>query len=267
MSIDPVCGMQVDEKNTENHTLHDGVKYYFCSEHCLTKFTKSPSKYLSDPKPAPSNQGKSKADSLYTCPMHPEIQEQKPGACPKCGMALEAMGVPVSSTKTEYTCPMHPEIVKDSPGACPKCGMALESRTVELEEDTSELDFMTLCFWVSTLLAIPIFLSAMTAEFWPNQMAEIIDPKTRQWLELLLSAPIVWWCGWVFYVRAVQSVIHRSLNMFTLIGLGVSVAWIYSLFGVVFPSVFPKAVFNDLGVVPVYFEAASVITALGDVKF
>ncbi len=262
MSLDPVCGMEVDQKTAEHQASHEGEEYYFCSTHCLTKFTTSPSTYLSASKPVESTESDTDPDALYTCPMHPEIQQQGPGPCPKCGMALESMAPPVAATKTEYTCPMHPEIVQDSPGACPKCGMALESRTIEVEDDTSELDYMTSRFWVSTVLAIPVFLSAMAAEFWPEQMAEIINPKTRQWLELILSAPIVWWGGWVFYVRAIQSVITRNLNMFTLIGLGVSVAWVYSFIGVVFPGIFPAEVFNDVGVVPVYFEAAAVITAL-----
>ena len=200
--------------------------------------------------------------AMYTCPMHPEIQQQGPGACPKCGMALESMGVPVVATKTEYTCPMHPEIVQDHQGNCPKCGMALEPRTVEADEDSAELDDMTRRFWVSALFAIPVFFSAMAAEFWPEAMAEIIDPSRRQWFELVLSAPVVLWGGWIFYVRAVQSLVTRNLNMFTLIGLGVSVAWTYSVVAVVAPGIFPAAVFNEVGVVPVYFEAAAVITAL-----
>ncbi|MFQ5644744.1 MAG: copper-translocating P-type ATPase [Thiogranum sp.] len=200
--------------------------------------------------------------TIYTCPMHPEIEQQGPGACPKCGMALEPKSVPLVATRTEYTCPMHPEIVQDEPGSCPRCGMALEPRTVEAEEDTGELNYMTRHFWVSTLLAVPVFLSAMAAEFWPEAMAEIIDPRYRQWFELVLATPVVIWGGWIFYVRAWQSLVTRNLNMFTLIGLGVSVAWIYSMTGVLFPGLFPESVFNDMGVIPVYFEAAAVITAL-----
>ncbi|HID67293.1 MAG TPA: copper-translocating P-type ATPase, partial [Roseibacterium sp.] len=162
----------------------------------------------------------------------------------------------------EYTCPMHPEIVRDHPGSCPKCGMALEPRTVEAEEDSRELDDMTRRFWVSALFAIPVLFSAMAAEFWPEGMAELINPNLRQWLEMVVSAPVVIWGGWIFYVRAVQSVISRNLNMFTLIGLGVSVAWTYSVIATVAPGIFPEAVYNAVGVVPVYFEAAAVITTL-----
>mgnify|MGYP001821049981 FL=1 len=193
--------------------------------------------------------------------MHPEVRQQGPGSCPKCGMALEPSSPPVVE-KTEYVCPMHPEVVQDHPGSCPKCGMALEPRTVTAEEDDSELKYMTLRFWVSALLAFPVFLSAMAAEFWPQQVAQIIDPQVRQWFEMVLATPVVVWGGWIFYVRAVQSVITRNLNMFTLIGLGVSVAWIYSMVAALMPGIFPASVFNAMGVVPVYFEAAAVITAL-----
>jgi len=282
---DPVCGMKVSDDSV-HHTEHGGKTYYFCSETCLSKFSAAPAQYLrqdavdekkqaghsccdagskkSDPNAAGSNVAQTTADvsAMYTCPMHPEIQQQGPGACPKCGMALEPMGVPAAATKTEYTCPMHPEVVQDHPGNCPKCGMALEPRTVDADEDSSELDDMTRRFWVSAVLAIPVLFSAMAAEFWPEAMADIIDPSLRQWIEMVLSAPVVIWGGWIFYVRAVQSVITRNLNMFTLIGLGVSVAWSYSFIATVFPGIFPPEVFNDVGVVPVYFEAAAVITAL-----
>jgi Cu+-exporting ATPase len=178
-------------------------------------------------------------------------------------MALEPKGVPVVQSRTEYTCPMHPEIVQDHPGNCPKCGMALEPRTVAAEvEENAELRDMSRRFWVSAALAIPVFLSAMAAEFWPERMAEIIVPSMRQWLEMTLATPAVVWGGWIFYVRAVQSVINRNLNMFTLIGLGVAVAWGYSVVAAVVPGIFPRSVFDEMGVVPVYFEAAAVITAL-----
>jgi len=200
--------------------------------------------------------------AIYTCPMHPEVEQRRPGSCPKCGMALEPKGIPLVATKTQYTCPMHPEIVQDHPGSCPKCGMALEAVIREAEDDTSELDDMTRRFKYSALLAIPVFFSAMAAEFWPQAMAEIINPSLRQWIEMVLSAPVVIWGGWIFYVRAIQSVVTRNLNMFTLIGLGVSVAWVYSFIATVFPGIFPPVGFNEVGVVPAYFEAAAVITVL-----
>ncbi len=256
---DPVCGMAVDDKS-EFQTPYQDRQYYFCSDHCLQKFVKKPGRYLLPPGGNVSELHDN--TGMFTCPMHPEIQQQGPGSCPKCGMALEPMGVPVVNSATEYVCPMHPEVVQDHPGNCPKCGMALEPRTLEADEDTSELDYMSRRFWLSALLAIPVFISAMSAEFWPEAIAGLINPVYRQWLELVLSTPIVWWGGWIFYVRAMQSLVTRNLNMFTLIGLGVSVAWIYSFIGVVIPGIFPAEVFNEMGVIPVYFEVAAVITAL-----
>ena len=198
----------------------------------------------------------------YTCPMHPEIKQNQPGNCPKCGMSLEPVAAPTNLTKVEYICPMHPQIIRDEPGNCPICGMSLEPQASETDEDNAELKDMTRRFWVSAALAIPVLISAMGAEFWPEQMAEIIDPRLRQWLEMVVATPVILWGGWIFYVRALQSVINRSLNMFTLIGLGVSVAWLYSVIAAVFPGIFPPSVFNEFGVVPVYFEAAAVITTL-----
>ena len=198
----------------------------------------------------------------YTCPMHPEIKQNQPGNCPKCGMSLEPVAAPTNLTKVEYICPMHPQIIRDEPGNCPICGMVLEPQASETDEDNAELKDMTRRFWVSAALAIPVLISAMGAEFWPEQMAEIIDPRLRQWLEMVVATPVILWGGWIFYVRALQSVINRSLNMFTLIGLGVSVAWLYSVIAAVFPGIFPPSVFNEFGVVPVYFEAAAVITTL-----
>jgi len=278
VNTDPVCGMEVAEGKGV-HTEHSGKIYYFCSDTCLQKFKASPQKYLqadaepdhsccgSDTGNAHSHQKTEDnkpgdASAIYTCPMHPEYEHQGPGSCPKCGMTLEPKGVPVSTAKTEYTCPMHPEIVRDRPGSCPKCGMTLELRTVEAEEDTGALDDMTLRFWVSTLLAFPVFLGAMASEFWPEGMADIINPKTRQWVELALSTPVVWWGGWLFFERGWRSIVTRNLNMFTLISIGVGFAWSYSFIGVVLPGIFPADVFNDMGVIPVYFEAASVITVL-----
>ncbi|MGB5718617.1 MAG: copper-translocating P-type ATPase, partial [Gammaproteobacteria bacterium] len=161
-----------------------------------------------------------------------------------------------------YTCPMHPEVQKTGPGACPRCGMALEPRTVEREEDSSELDDMTRRFRVSAALALPVFMTAMAAEFWPDAMADVIHPHYRQWFELVLATPVVLWGGWPFFVRGWQSVRTWNLNMFTLIGLGVGVAWSYSIIGVLLPGIFPLSVQNEMGVIPVYFEAAAVITAL-----
>jgi Cu+-exporting ATPase len=160
-----------------------------------------------------------------------------------------------------YTCPMHPEVQQKVQGSCPKCGMALEPTQVQLDEDTDELNEMTRRFWVSTFLASLVFISAMGSMIWPDIFDTLINPKNRQWFELIVSTPVIWWGGWIFYVRAWQSIVTRNLNMFTLIALGVGTAWIYSVLAVVIPSIFPADVF-EMGVIPAYFEAASVIIAL-----
>jgi P-type Cu+ transporter len=205
---------------------------------------------------------KGSLDAIYICPMHPEIEQTMPGSCPKCGMALEIKALSSITTKTRYTCPMHPEVTQDQPGICPKCGMALEAQVVDVDEDTTELDDMTRRFWLSALLAIPIFFSAMGSEFWPDMVNNVISPAARQWLELILSTPVVWWGGWVFFQRGWQSIVSRHLNMFTLISVGVGIAWFYSVIAVILPNLFPPSVVSESGVVPVYFEAAAVITAL-----
>ena len=199
----------------------------------------------------------------YTCPMHPEVNQDRAGDCPECGMALEAMVQTRARTKTEYTCPMHPEIIRSEPGDCPICGMALEPRTVAVEEEeNAELKDMNQRFWVSLVLALPVFVSAMAGEFWPENIAKVIQPVTRQWLEMFLATPVVLWCGWPFFTRGWKSVVTHHLNMFTLISIGIGVAWVYSVFAVIAPGIFPASVRNEMGVIPVYFEAAAVITAL-----
>ncbi|OZA22350.1 MAG: copper-transporting ATPase, partial [Hydrogenophilales bacterium 17-61-9] len=202
---DPVCGMTVVPDASTAHAEHAGMKYYFCSQGCCDKFVAEPSRYTvgqkAETQPAVVKDNK----TIYTCPMHPEVKQPGPGACPKCGMALEPMGVPAAASKTEYTCPMHPEVVQDHPGNCPKCGMTLEPRTVAVEEDDAELRDMTRRFWFSTVLAIPVLFSAMGSEFWPNLFAEFISPRNRQWLEMLLATPVVLWGGWPFFVRGWRS--------------------------------------------------------------
>jgi len=166
------------------------------------------------------------------------------------------------SKGTLYTCPMHPEVVQDHPGNCPKCGMALEPRVATTEEDNAELNDMTRRFWACVVLVIPIFFSAMGSEIWPEAFNEVISPRTRQWLEMILATPVVLWGGWIFFVRGWQSVMTRNLNMYTLIGLGMAVAWSYSVIATLAPEIFPASVRLASGRVPVYFEAAAVITAL-----
>ena len=272
MAIDLVCGMEVDANETKHHVKSGDKQYYFCSAHCLSTFKASPEHYIhaEDTKHSCCNESHSHDSSSakisnsnndYTCPMHPEVRQQGPGSCPKCGMALEPIAPAISVTNTEYTCPMHPEVVQDHPGNCPKCGMALESRTVQIEDDTSELDDMSRRFWISTVFALPVFMLAMIADLIPHWLPSAISMTQVQWLEFALATPVVIWGGWPFYIRAVQSIISRNLNMFTLIGLGVSVAWLYSVVALLFPQLFPLSIQHN-GTVPVYFEAAAVITAL-----
>jgi len=200
---------------------------------------------------------------VYTCPMHPEIRLPEPGACPECGMALEPAGVPVPAGRTEWTCPMHPEIVRDAPGECPICGMALEPRTVAAEEgENPELRSMTRRFWVSTALSLPLLVLTMGRHLLGGSVAGLMGSPAGAWIELALATPVVLWGGWPFFVRAWRSVVHWSLNMFTLIGLGVGVAYGYSLVGTLAPGIFPASVRGAGGHVAVYYEAAAVIVTL-----
>ena len=164
---------------------------------------------------------------------------------------------------TVYTCPMHPEVQRAGPGTCPKCGMALEPRTAGgAVEGGAELADMTLRFWASTALALPVYLLSMAAELAPQMIQPVIAPRPLQWLELALATPAVLWGGWPFFVRGWQSLANRHLNMFSLIALGVGVAWAYSVVATLLPGLFPASIRAMDGLVPVYFEAAAVITAL-----
>ena len=260
---DLVCGMATDDPDAYQQHEHDGETYYFCSDHCLTKFKSDPQGFISGEKQKEAD-GEQVAGQQYTCPMDPEIIQDHPGSCPKCGMALEPMTPIIPATRIEYTCPMHPEIVQDEPGSCPKCGMALEPMSVTIDEEANpEYEDMKRRFIVAAILSVPLVLIAMRSMI-PG--LGIIDTwasaKTLEWVELILATPVVLWAGWPFYERGVQSVINRSLNMFTLIGLGVSVAYVYSLIAVYFPGLFPDAMKGAEGTVGVYFEAAAVIVTL-----
>ncbi|MDT8376748.1 MAG: heavy metal translocating P-type ATPase [Mariprofundaceae bacterium] len=259
-TIDPVCGMHV-KPDSLHRVNHEGKSYRFCSDKCLHKFSADPSQYA-DNKNHPAAQVPATASGRFTCPMHPEIEQDGPGSCPKCGMALEPMGIPVSSGKTEYVCPMHPEIISDAPGACPKCGMALEPRTVTSEEENSELNNMSRRFNVSAILAVPVFVLAMVADLAPAWLPSGLTMGMVQWIEFALATPVVLWGGWPFFERFALSVKTWNLNMFTLIGLGVGVAWIYSVVALLLPGIFPPVMQMHGGLVDVYFEAAAVITAL-----
>ena len=260
---DPVCGMKVDPTKAANLD-HLGVTVYFCSLGCAAKFRASPEKYLQAEPVAAPLKPPTKTDSQreYTCPMHPEIKQPGPGNCPQCGMALEPATVTAAAKRTEYTCPMHPQIVRDAPGSCPICGMALEPREVTGEESNPELADMTRRLWISAALAVPL-LALMVSAFLPTMpMQHLFSPRVWAWIEFALATPVVLWCGLPFFVRGWQSVVHRSLNMFTLIALGTGSAYFYSVFATVVPQVFPASIRGVGGQIDVYFEPAAVIVAL-----
>ncbi len=262
--IDPVCGMTIQPDAAAGSYEYRGKKYYFCAARCLEKFRVDPEYYLTPPerrppKPAPiSGSGTVK----YVCPMDPEVIENKPGACPVCGMALEPAEVSGPTTRTEYTCPMHPEIVQTEPGNCPICGMALEPRTVTVEEANPELVDMTRRFWQSVILGAPIF-ALMISEMLPNQpLQHLFSGRVLVWFQFVLATPVVFWAGWPLFERAWSSIVTRHLNMFTLIGLGTGAAYLYSVAATLAPGMFPDSFLVHGGELGVYFEPAVAIIAL-----
>lgn len=286
---DPVCNMMVNPETAKYHTEHEGKRYYFCAASCLKKFTETPEQYLRPQtnvlpiisggmlqiKPAaPAATSIATSAGEYTCPMDPEVRQQGPGDCPKCGMALErtmpfSLTAAKSSTKNEYTCPMHPEIVREEPGDCPICGMALEPRSVAVteEEDNPELREMSRRFWISLAITVPLFLLAM-AEMVPSLTMRLaasggaFSGNILNWIELALATPVVLWGGWIFHKRAWNSLKNKSPNMFTLIGLGTGVAYLYSVVATIAPGIFPSMAAGEGGSPHVYFEVAAVIIVL-----
>ena len=291
---DPVCHMQFDAARARAQAEHEGKTYYFCCEGCAQKFQAEPDRYLA-PKAATGNglvqlgaaRGKAPAEmaaspsgatrqvaaapagpgsagpavsgAIYTCPMDPEVRQPGPGACPKCGMDLEREIVASAPMKVEYTCPMHPEIVRDQPGTCPICGMDLEPRTVTAApEENVELRRMKRRFWVSVALTVPLLAMAMA-----GMVAHIaVGPRLLNWIELALATPVVLWAGWTFFQRGWASVVNRSANMFTLIAMGIGVAYVYSVVATVAPGILPASFRGMDGAAHVYFEAAAAITVL-----
>jgi P-type Cu+ transporter len=296
---DPVCGMNVDPSKAAASVEYEGKLYHFCSRGCAEKFKADAEKYLSpnykpggmgamvqlatkpvqiSPTPgsaekssaitfapegapsvrSPSAQG-AETNPAYICPMDPEVRQTHPGACPKCGMALEPE-LPAAGARTQWTCPMHPEIVRDGPGACPICGMALEPKTVTAAQaENPELRDMTRRFWTSVLLGVPLVAYAMLRM---GPLAHVLTPRAGTWLEFALATPIVLWCGWPFFQRGWTSVKFRSPNMFTLIAMGVGVAYVYSAVATIAPGIFPETMRGMHGQPEVYFEAAAAIVAL-----
>jgi len=287
--------MRVDPARAAATLEHDGVTYYFCHPGCREKFRADPGRYLAAPLPAPAPAGfvprggtalpvvaggapgrsgsrpegaphggragaPDRPGEAYVCPMDPEVREPRPGPCPVCGMALEP-AVPAAA-RAVWTCPMHPEVVRDAPGACPICGMALEPRTVAPDEANPELADMTRRFRVAVVLALPVLVLAMADHLPGRPLATLVSARASTWLQLVLSTPVVAWAGWPFFRRAWTSIVTRHLNMFTLIGLGTGAAFLYSLAATLFPAAIPASFRDHHGGVPVYFEAAAVITAL-----
>lgn len=220
---DPVCGMDVVSPSDERKFDYQGKTYFFCSDGCFSKFRAAPEPYLQ------------KTDNSR----------------------------PAAVSSGNYTCPMHPEVFQDHPGECPICGMALEPTVATAgEEENRELTVMTRRFWVCLALTLPIFLIAMS-EMIPGQpLQKIVSLNVLIWLQFILAVPVVLWGAWPFYIRGWRSILNRRLNMFTLISLGVSVAFVYSVVATLAPHLFPESMRNEKGLVAVYFEAAAVITTL-----
>jgi P-type Cu+ transporter len=266
--MDPVCGMTVDSSTAAASIEHEGALYHFCSKGCTEKFKSDPKKYLvprSNPSPAstttrPPKLAPTPVDATYTCPMDPEVRQSGPGSCPKCGMGLEH-DVPIAPAKVVWTCPMHPEVVRDGPGSCPICGMALEPRTsTALQEDNPELRDMTRRFVWGMLLGVPLVAIAMLHMVGP--WAHAFSPRSVAWIEFALATPIVVWAGRPFFERGWASVKFRSPNMFTLIAMGVGVAYTYSAVATTAPQIFPESLRGPQGQPAIYFEAAAAIIAL-----
>ncbi|MGH9797678.1 MAG: heavy metal translocating P-type ATPase [Candidatus Polarisedimenticolia bacterium] len=235
---DPVCGMQVEPGKARGGSADfEGATYWFCNPRCRASFTADPRKFLETPRRA--------AVSMLVMPGSP-ARPATPGADPS----------PVAPGAILYTCPMHPEVIRDGPGACPICGMALEPKTATLDEAPDpELASMTHRLWAGVALSIPLLLIAMSDMIPGLAVDRLLPGHAANWVQLLLSAPVVLWGGWPFFERGWASVRHRSLNMFTLIALGTGAAFAFSLFATLFPG-------NDGARVHVYFEAAAVITTL-----
>src|SRR3984957_20128155 len=211
--VDPVCGMQVDPARNAGSFEYKGGTYYFCGVRCLEKFKNDPESFLTraaaQPAEAKCNPPLPVAQRppLYACPMHPEIRQDGPGSCPKCGMALEPVAPIQPVSKTEYVCPMHPQIVRSEPGNCPICGMTLEPRVVSAgDEPSPELADMTRRFWISVALTVPLMLIEMS-----GMMAGrgVIPAAARTWIELALATPVVLWAGWPLLVRGWESIVNR----------------------------------------------------------
>lgn len=243
---DIVCGMDIST-DSEYRVTYAAKTYYFCSEECQHKFSDDPQKYIYSHNDISADC--STCVPLFETQQHVHTHEESKKES--------------TDTETLYTCPMHPEIQQKGPGNCPICGMALEPMVAQAgNDDTEELDDMTRRFKVSTLLALPVFILAMVADLSPEWLPSWLSMRAVQWIEFVLATPVVLWGGWPFFVRGINSIRTWNLNMFTLISLGVGAAWLYSMVALLFPHIFPPKMQLDGGLVHVYFEAAAVIVAL-----
>jgi Cu+-exporting ATPase len=239
---DPVCGMSVSAENAAAVVEHEGRKYYFCSKHCADRFRRDPEQFLNVAAASPS--GLSRVEDSRR-------------------LDATASGSRRHDAHTLYTCPMHPEIVRDGPGSCPICGMALEPQAATVEEGPNpELVDMSRRFWISLAQSIPVVALAMIDMIPTKPLDKLVSPAIVQWIEFVLTAPVVLWGGWPFFVRGWASVVNRSLNMFTLIAIGVGVAFVYSVAALLIPAAFPAEFRMESGQVAAYFEAAAAITTL-----
>ena len=259
-TLDPVCGMSVDLDTTAHQFIYADQTYGFCCAHCLEKFKADPEQFLHTEQSA--NAVPTSPDTVYVCPMDPEVRADKPSPCPKCGMALEPEVAPLPTPTVEYVCPMHLEVVTALPGACPSCGMTLEPHAIDVQETpNSELIDMTRRFWIGVGFGFPVFLLAMGDMVFGARMQEVVSRPLSNWLQLIFTTPVVLWAGWPFFERAWASLKNTSANMFTLIAMGVGSAFVYSVAATVNPQWFPEGFQTDHGV-PTYFETAVAITVL-----
>ncbi|MHB1233986.1 MAG: heavy metal translocating P-type ATPase [Burkholderiales bacterium] len=245
MATDPVCGMTVDEKSAAGSASHAGQTYYFCSARCLSQFQANPAQFVGASKPSHG---------------HAHHAHHEHGAAP--GGRYDS--VPAGYTGTVYTCPMHPEVRRTEPGACPLCGMGLEpERAAAVEEGPNpELVDFTRRFWIGVIFTLPLLVLTMTPYLGITAIRELFGERMSLWIELALGTPVILWAGWPFFVRGYQSFRSMNLNMFSLIGMGVAAAYIFSVVAVLAPGIFPAGFRDEAGNVGVYFEAAAVIVTL-----
>lgn len=247
MPRDPVCGMDVDPASAADTVNFNGTEYHFCSTHCAKKFRADPSAYADD---SPNEH----TSGDHSCCSHGDDAGEKKKSKSSNGHSQR--------TDVVYTCPMHPEVRQIGPGDCPKCGMALEPLDATAEQGDSELRDISRRFWIATGFTAPLVAYVMFNMFTAHRLEHAIGPAVSQWLELVLATPVVLWCAWPFFVRGVRSIRAVSPNMWTLISIGVSIAYIFSVVATIAPQLFPETLRNEMGRVGVYFEAAAVIVAL-----